>query len=333
MSTEVEILNVAIGIILALITTLCFNLGIVFQKKGLSQGSKNGTEIRLEDGFKSVIKTFIKLFKNKSWAFGAIIGIVGWIPYIISIGLVGIIVTEPVMATGFIFFVIAANRILHEKVGIIEYMAIAMLTISPILIALAGISDIEIDLIGIIPSRSIFLAITVSISIGSILIAKRKRNSPVEGLLIMFGGAILFALGGVSTNILAQALLQANETFHWYDIFQLPFGIFWFFLTSSYPYLWVFLGFWMMAVFNLASVPYYQGGFQKGKILIMYPILDSIALLLPIFAGLIVFQQTFKYYWLFFLAVILILIATFILSKYQVAIEKMEVENQLNESQ
>ena len=333
MSTEVEILNVAIGIILALITTLCFNLGIVFQKKGLSQGSKNGTEIRLEDGFKSVIKTFIKLFKNKSWAFGAIIGIVGWIPYIISIGLVGIIVTEPVMATGFIFFVIAANRILHEKVGIIEYMAIAMLTISPILIALAGISDIEIDLIGIIPSLSIFLAITVSISIGSILIAKRKRNSPVEGLLIMFGGAILFALGGVSTNILAQALLQANESFHWYDIFQLPFGIFWFFLTSSYPYLWVFLGFWMMAVFNLASVPYYQGGFQKGKILIMYPILDSIALLLPIFAGLIVFQQTFKYYWLFFLAVILILIATFILSKYQVAIEKMEVENQLNESQ
>jgi len=333
MSTEVEILNVAIGIILALITTLCFNLGIVFQKKGLSQGSKNGTEIRLEDGFKSVIKTFIKLFKNKSWAFGAIIGIVGWIPYIISIGLVGIIVTEPVMATGFIFFVIAANRILHEKVGIIEYMAIAMLTISPILIALAGISDIEIDLIGIIPSLSIFLAITVSISIGSILIAKRKRNSPVEGLLIMFGGAILFALGGVSTNILAQALLQANESFHWYDIFQLPFGIFWFLFTSSYPYLWVFLGFWMMAVFNLASVPYYQGGFQKGKILIMYPILDSIALLLPIFAGLIVFQQTFKYYWLFFLAVILILIATFILSKYQVAIEKMEVENQLNESQ
>lgn len=333
MSTEVEILNVAIGIILALITTLCFNLGIVFQKKGLSQGSKNGTEIRLEDGFKSVIKTFIKLFKNKNWAFGAIIGIVGWIPYIISIGLVGIIVTEPVMATGFIFFVIAANRILHEKVGIIEYMAIGMLTLSPILIALAGISDIEIDLIGIIPSLSIFLAITVSISIGSILIAKRKRNSPVEGLLIMFGGAILFALGGVSTNILAQALLQANETFYWYDIFQLPFGIFWFFFTSSYPYLWVFLGFWMMAVFNLASVPYYQGGFQKGKILIMYPILDSIALLLPIFAGLIVFQQTFKYYWLFFLAVILILIATFILSKYQVAIEKMEVENQLNESQ
>jgi hypothetical protein len=307
-----------------LITTFCFNLGIVYQKKGLSQGKKNGSEIKLEDGFKSVIKTFIRLFKNKSWAFGAIIGIIGWIPYIISIGLVGIIVTEPVMATGFIFFVIAANRILNEKVGIIEYMAIGMLTVSPILIALAGISDINIDLIGFIPSLIIFLAITISISMLSIFFAKKRRNSNIEGLLIMFGGAILFALGGVSTNILAQALLQANQSFNWYDIFQLPFGIFWFLITSSYPYLWVFIGFWMMAIFNLLSVPYYQGGFQKGKILIMYPILDSIALLLPIFAGLFIFQQTFKNYFLFILAVILILIASFILSKYQVAIEKME---------
>ena len=327
MSAEVEIINVILGIVLALVTTLCFNLGIVYQKKGLSQGSQSGTEIKLEDGFKSVIKTFIKLFKNKSWAFGALIGIIGWIPYIISIGLVGIIVTEPVMATGFIFFVIAANRILHEKVGIIEYMAIAMLTISPILIALAGISDVEIDLIGFIPSLIIFLTISVSISIISLFYAKKKRNSAIEGLLIMFGGAILFALGGVSTNILAQAFIQANDSFHWYDIFQLPFGIFWFFFTSSYPYLWVFIGFWMMAFFNLLSVPYYQGGFQKGKILIMYPILDSIALLLPIFAGLIVFQQTFKCYWLFIIAVILILIASLILSKYQVAIEQMESES------
>jgi hypothetical protein len=201
-----------------------------------------------------------------------------------------------------------------------------MLTISPILIALAGISDVDIDLIEFIPSLIIFLIITVSISIISLLYAKKKRNSAIEGLLIMFGGAILFALGGVSTNILAQALIQANDSFHWYDILQLPFGIFWFIFTSSYPYLWVFIGFWMMAVFNLLSVPYYQGGFQKGKILIMYPILDSIALLLPIFAGLIVFQQTFKYYWLFIIAVFLILIASFILSKYQVAIERMESE-------
>jgi hypothetical protein len=148
----------------------------------------------------------------------------------------------------------------------------------------------------------------------------------------MFGGAILFALGGVSTNLMIQALIQAVDTIHWYVIFQLPFGIVWFFLTSTYAYLWVFFGFWMMAIFNLSSLPYYQGGYQKGKILIMYPLLDSVALLLPIFAGLIVFQQTFENFYLFILALILIVIATSILSKYHVAIEKMELKNQIDES-
>lgn len=92
----------------------------------------------------------------------------------------------------------------------------------------------------------------------------------------------------------------------------------------------------MMAVFNLSSLPYYQGGFQKGKILIMYPILDSIALLLPITAGLFVFKQTFSNIYLFTFAVVLSVIATIVLSKYQVAIETMdtvkrEVNSEINE--
>ena len=70
----------------------------------------------------------------------------------ISIGLVGIIVTEPVMATGFIVFVVAAIKILHERVGVLEYTAIGMLTISPVLIALAGISDVAINLYNFVPS-------------------------------------------------------------------------------------------------------------------------------------------------------------------------------------
>jgi hypothetical protein len=242
--------------------------------------------------------------------------------------MVGVLVTEPVMATGFIFFVPAAWKILKERVGIIEYIAIAMLTISPILIGLAGISDVQLDLYGFVPSFIIFLAISLTVCFISLTLAKRHRGKSTEGLFIMFGGAILFALGGSATNILAQALIQAGEGFQWYTIFQLPFGIFWFLFGGTYAHLWIFLGFWMMAVFNLSSLPYYQGGFQKGKILIMYPILDSIALLLPITAGLLVFRQTFSNIYLFTIAVIFSVIATIILSKYQVAIESMDTSEE-----
>ena len=321
--SEVDLITAIIGITLALITTFCFNLGIVYQKKGLKEGIAKGVEIKTGEGFLSLIKTFLKLFKIRSWFIGAILGVVGWFPYIISIGMVGVLVTEPVMATGFIFFVFAAIKILNERVGIIEYFAIGILTVSPILIGLAGISDVELDLVEFVPSLVIFLTISVSLSVISLTLARKKRGKGSEGLFIMFGGAILFALGGSATNILAQALIQAGD-FQWYTLFQLPFGIFWFIFGGNYAVLWVFLGFWMMTVFNLSSLPYYQSGFQKGKILIMYPILDSIALLLPITAGLLVFKQTFSNFPLFFIALICSVFATIVLSKYQAAIETMD---------
>jgi len=334
--SEVNLVTVIIGITLALITTFCFNLGIVYQKKGLKEAKAKGIEIKTEGGIKNLIKTFIKLFKVKPWLIGAILGIGGWFPYIISIGMVGVLVTEPVMATGFIFFVPAAMKILKERVGIIEYIAIGMLTISPILIGFAGISDVDLDLYEFVPSFIIFLAVSLSLCFISLTLAKKRRGKSTEGLFIMFGGAILFALGGSATNILAQALIQTGEGFQWYTLFELPFGIFWFILGGTYAHLWVFLGFWMMAVFNLSSLPYYQGGFQKGKILIMYPILDSIALLLPIIAGLFVFRQTFSNIYLFTIAIIFSVIATIVLSKYQAAIEtvdttKKEVDKENNE--
>jgi len=36
--SEVTLINAIVGIILALITTFCFNIGIVYQKKGLKKG-------------------------------------------------------------------------------------------------------------------------------------------------------------------------------------------------------------------------------------------------------------------------------------------------------
>ena len=325
MVSELDLLSVTIGIILALITTFCFNLAIVFQKKGLREGMSTGSEIKIEEGLRSILKSFKGLFKNKSWMIGTLLGIIGWFPYIISIGLVGIIVTEPVMATGFIFFVIAANRMLGEKVGILEYVAIGMLTASPVLIAFAGISGVAFDLREFVIPLITFLIITISISFASFVVAKKTRGTSTEGLFIMFGGALLFALGGIFTNILAQAYIQADIQISWYFPFEIIFGVFWFIFTSSYAHLWVFIGLWGMIIFNLSSVPFYQGGFQKGKVLVMYPILDSIALLLPIIAGLFVFKQTFVNYHLFVVAFVFIVIGTIILSKYQVAIETMNI--------
>ncbi|GAH63710.1 unnamed protein product, partial [marine sediment metagenome] len=134
----VDTYTVTLGIILVLIATPMFNLGIVFQKMGLLQGP----EITFDKGFVGILKAFREIAKNKWWLLGAILGVVAWFPYVVSIGLVGFMVAEPINSIGIIIVVIAANRILGETVTWYEFIAIAVLTISPILIALAGISEV-----------------------------------------------------------------------------------------------------------------------------------------------------------------------------------------------
>ncbi len=311
----IDPITAAVGIILALVTTTLFNLAIVYQKKGLNIAP----EIDIEGGVSGIIKSFKNLFKNKWWLLGTILGIVGWFPYIISIGMVGVLVTEPIMATGFLVFVVAAIRILHEKISTLEYIAITMLTFSPILIAYSGISDVRFDMYEFVAPLIIFLSIALSIAIICFILSKKKRGTSIEPLYMMFTGAILFALGGTFTNILAQAIISAEIQLTWYVLFEIVFAIFWF----DYYHMMIFVGFWGMAIMNLSSVAFYQGAIQKGKAVVMYPILDSIALIIPIISGLLIFKQTFENMILFTVAVIFVVFGSLILSRFQAEIESI----------
>lgn len=314
----VDILTVIMGIFLALIATFCFNLAIVFQKKGLIECP----EIKFEEGIVSVLKSFREFFKNKMWILGFFLGIIGWVPYIFALGTIGILAVQPIMSVGLIVFVIAANRILGERISLFEYISIGMLIIAPILIMFAGITEVRFDLHQFVIPFLIFLVISISISCLCFLISKHKRGTQLEGLFIMFTGGILFALGGIFTNILVQAFIDAEinllSPFGWAEVL---FGVFWF----DYSHLWVFIGFWGMVFCNVISVVFYQSAFQKGKAVLMFPILNSFALIIPIIAGIFVFRQSFNNYYLFIISVIILLIATLLLSKFQAAMETISV--------
>ena len=139
-------------------------------------------------------------------------------------------------------------------------------------------------------------------------------NIELSSLFKIFIAGILSSLAAVFTNIFAQAFTDASinllSFFGWAEVL---FGIFWF----EYYHLWVFLGLWGLGFFFLTSMIFQNNGMQKGKAVILWPIQNSISLIVPIIAGFAVFSQTVSNYILFFLAVLLILIATIVLSKYQ----------------
>ena len=306
------------GIILALFATFCFNFGIVLQKKGLKQGLP---ELTLEEGVSGLGASFGKYFKNKFWAIGFALGIIGWIPYVIAQGMVGVIVVQPVMGVGLVILVIFANIMLDEKISYFELIAIGMMIIAPVLIAFSGVSDVQIDLIGFLLPFFVFLIILIVAIIACITIGRKQQNSEWSSILKIFVAGLLGSLAAVFTNIFAQALSDASinliSFFGWAEVL---FGIFWF----EYFHFWVFLGLYGLGFFFLTSMIFQNNGMQKGKAVILWPIQNSISLIVPVIAGFVVFGQTLTNSILYLLAIILIIVATIVLSKFQAEIEAIE---------
>ncbi|MHA2429786.1 MAG: hypothetical protein ACXACC_02015 [Promethearchaeota archaeon] len=312
----VDIITTILGIFISIIASFCFNFGIVLQKKGLKEGS----EIKIEEGVRNLYNTFKEFSKNKSWLSGTLLGLIGMIPYAIAMGLVGIVVVQPLMSIGLLFFVISAVKMLNEKITYYEIIAIGILIVSPILIALTGITNIFIDLYQFVIPFIIFLSPLFVLGIGFYFLSKQKRGTQFEGMFLMFIGAILYSIGAIFTNILAQAFTEANifPLFFW----EILFGIFWF----DYLHLWMFISSWGMLVFYISSVIFLQSALQKSKALTIVPIQNAIMLIIPIIAGLFVFNQTFQNLILFLVALVLILISTISLSRFQVKIELIQTD-------
>jgi hypothetical protein len=309
----VDFITTILGIMISLIATSCFNIGIILQKIGL----KECREIKIEEGVKSLITVFKELAKDRAWLIGTLLGILGMIPYAIAMGLVGIVVVQPIMSVGLIIFFISAIKVLKEKVTYFEVIPIILLISVPFFIGLAQISDPYIDLFRFVVPFIIFFLIMSVIAFMSYLISKQKRGTKIEGIFIMFIGTIFYSLGAVFTNILAQAVIDSKMfiPFFW----EIVFGIFWF----EYYHLWAFIGFWGLAVFNVASVIFIQSALQRSKAIFIIPIQNSITFIIPIIAGLLVFNQSFKNNLFFIITIIIVLISTIILSKYEASIQNI----------
>jgi len=319
--------TIFLGIAFAIVAAFCFNYAIILEKKGLLQGLP---DLNFDEGIKSVIRSFIAFFKNRDWAFGFLLGNIGYIPYLISQNLVGIVVTQPITSVGLIVLVIAANKILNEKIGPFELSSFIMMGFGTILIGLAQVSDIFIDILEIAFPLIIFTVIIFFISGAIFLIASRFKGESMDAILMMIIAGLITSLGSIFSSAFVQAISYGTY-------FQIPilapieilFGCFWFW--DPYHW-WGFCSFYVFIIFNSVGFAFTQGGLQRGKAVLVFPIVNTVNMIAPIIAGFIIFQQTFQNYLLFYIGVSLILIATVILSRFQAKIEAIEAPEKSEDS-
>ncbi|MFX1239182.1 MAG: DMT family transporter [Promethearchaeota archaeon] len=316
-----EIGTILTGITLALIATCMTNVGVALQKKGLMEGLP---ELTLKKGAGDFGTSFLKYFKNKSWAIGFFLGMAGWIPYVIAQGFVGIVIVQPLQSVGLIVMVIFAHKVLNEKISIPEISAIVLLISSTILIAFSGISSAHIDLHEFVFPFFLFFIVVFSIIFTSILVGRKLKRENVSSLFKIVVAGLLFSLGGLFSNLLAQAFIDSSirliSPFGWAEVL---FSIFWF----DYFHLWVFFGFYGLISFNFSGIIFQNNGMQKGKALVLWPIQNGINLIIPIIGGFLIFNQSISNLPIFLLAVILILVATIILGKTQAEMGTLEKSN------
>ncbi|MBD3197164.1 MAG: hypothetical protein GF317_19070 [Candidatus Lokiarchaeota archaeon] len=314
----IDLLTVINGAILALIATFCYAIGFVLQKMGLLEGLP---ELQFNQGIKATIISFSQFFKNKLWISGFFLSIIGWIPFMIAVSLVGIVFVQPLTGIGLIVSLIASHILLNERISILEAISAGLLVLSPLLIAFAGITDISIDLYRFLLPFLIYFFLSLILSSLSYYISKNMKNKRNEATFLTLTGVILNANAMLFTNIISQAIKSANiNLFSLFGWAEIVFGIFWF----EYYHFWAFVSLWGLGIFFLIGFIFYQSGFQKGKASTMYLIINSLSIIIPIIVGIFIFNQTFQNIGLFILAVLIIILADMNLSKYQAEIEELE---------
>jgi drug/metabolite transporter (DMT)-like permease len=193
------------GILLALLAMSLFSLAPVLQKSALN---------RLPPlTFSNLWKSVLSLLKDRRWMLGFAVGCLGLIPYAAALRLVGVAVVQPLYGFGFIVLVSVSRVMLNEKLRPAAWLALALLSLMPVLIAFGDVSGVQYDITQHSTQISLGLfMLTVLLGGGALIVLAKKHPicwAMVSGLL--FGGGAVFAQ--MAITFLSLDELRSAESF------------------------------------------------------------------------------------------------------------------------
>ncbi len=125
--------GVFLGILLAIITSLMWNIAPIIQKEAL--GTMEDIEIS------GAIGQTGALFRNRRWLLGFLMSLAGGLAYLLATQMAGIVVVQPLMNVGLIALVVLSNRRLGEEIDSRTIIGVFMLILTPVFIALGGVTE------------------------------------------------------------------------------------------------------------------------------------------------------------------------------------------------
>ena len=274
--------NGVLGIILAVITSLLWNVAPIIQKEALNEME--------EIDAKNPIKHTRALFAKPRWVLGFFMALVGGLTYLFATQLAGIVVIQPLMNIGLIALVYLSSKRLDEKVDLQAVIGIVLLIFTPVFIALGSVSEpvMFADYTGIL-----LYSLVMIVGVGALAGGTRKITilwAPitafVQALAAQFTQWFTLALFG-ETNILQG------------------------FINALLPLI-------LMGVFTaIAAVYTVSIGLQRNPASRFNAITGTISMFAVILGGVIIFGQVISEILFYGVGLTFGLIGVVLLSKYQ----------------
>ncbi len=280
--------GVLLGLLLAIVTSLLWNVAPVVQKEALEGMEKINAS--------GATKHTRKLFSNKRWTIGFSMSILGGLTYLFATQLAGIVIVQPLMNVGLIALVILSSRRLGEAIDIQAMVGIILLVLTPVFIAFGGVTEPTIF--------SDFLAITIFsilLLIGIAIMIPASKRVPILWAPIT---SFLQALASIFTQWFTLSLFGGSNVIDG-------------FINGLVPLI-------LMGIFTFAAGVYAVSiGLQKNPAARFNAIVGTVSMFAVIVGGSIIYSQVMTNAIFYGIGLVCGVIGVILLSKYQEGTEEI----------
>ncbi|RLI68108.1 MAG: hypothetical protein DRP02_01785 [Candidatus Gerdarchaeota archaeon] len=261
-----------LAIVLQLIAASVNFIGMTIQKKA-------ATELPLIVKEAGILASLKNMITNKAWIFGFLLNSSSTLFAAGAFALASITVLQPLYGFGLIVLVIFIHFYLKEKINRLDIVGVFFGIVGIVVIGITAkpLEQISyLTLITLFTSRNgiIFFSVFLSIALLSYLVSEKTKKT-ISLVFLVISSAIWTATQNLFTKAVATAIRDVG-------FIEAFFGERWLF-TWTFVLLYFFVSVIGIILLNIS--------YQKGQGVIILPIWAAIQVIIPVLAGIIIFQE------------------------------------------
>jgi drug/metabolite transporter (DMT)-like permease len=258
-----------IGILLALLATTAYNVGLVLEKRAL--GQMPALDIR------RVPRVVVSLLTSRGWLAGFALMLIGLAFQTIVLTFEPVSIVQPVLASGIALVLVLSRLVLRERLGGAGSWCVAAIAVSVVLLAMSATGTSTGN-----PSRQPgwMAAVVIPSMVVGVLVAAsslhartRKHGAPATGVCFGIGTGLLYGVAALAIKALSGILVSHHTAA------GIATGV------LSSPYLYVLAG--CLGVAMLL----FQAGLQAFRASIVVPVSSVASSAYVVIAGTWLFHE------------------------------------------